>query len=591
MKKRTNKIVACAAATLLLTACNDSFLDRFPTHDLNDGSYWTTAGDLKVYNNGIYNQAGDNANYMFFVGFTNDPYASSANSAMGLEAQSDNFASIVSDHQEYTKVAAGQEVVPNNPGRGSWKWEFLRRCNVFFANYQKANATDEIKNRYAGEVYFFRAWFYLDKVQYFGDVPYISQPLNTDSPELYGERLPRSQVMDSVLVDIDKACQYLPESWDANHPDRITKGVAQALKSRICLYEGTFRKYHQLDGSEKYLQEAVKASEELMKGKYSIYSTGNPKKDYRELFTSVDLSDNKEIILARKYQSGLLGHRTSGYIITHAAGATKDFVDDFLCIEPDGTAKPIALSSVYADNSIEEVFNNRDPRLAQTVLDPREAKEIVPSAEYDFPHLFGMGNWESATGYHFIKYYDFDDDKKGYGQEENDAPIIRYAEVLLNYAEAKAELNSITQDDLDKTVNQLRDRVGMPHLTLSPVADPKYASEGISNLLVEIRRERRVELSFEQTRYQDLMRWKKGAYLTKKVLGMRLEEADRNSERYKKANSTVKTTEVNGKHYIDVFATSDFGKRSFKEEKHYFHPIPINVLSKNPNLIQNKGWE
>lgn len=591
MKKRTNKIVACAAATLLLTACNDSFLDRFPTHDLNDGSYWTTAGDLKVYNNGIYNQAGDNADYMFFVGFTNDPYASSANSAMGLEAQSDNFASIVSDHQEYTKVAAGQEVVPNNPGRGSWKWEFLRRCNVFFANYQKANATDEIKNRYAGEVYFFRAWFYLDKVQYFGDVPYISKPLNTDSPELYGERLPRSQVMDSVLVDIDKACQYLPESWDANHPDRITKGVALALKSRICLYEGTFRKYHQLDGSEKYLQEAVKASEELMKGKYSIYSTGNPKKDYRELFTSVDLSDNKEIILARKYQSGLLGHRTSGYIITHAAGATKDFVDDFLCIEPDGTAKPIALSSVYADNSIEEVFNNRDPRLAQTVLDPREAKEIVPSAEYDFPHLFGMGNWESATGYHFIKYYDFDDDKKGYGQEENDAPIIRYAEVLLNYAEAKAELNSITQDDLDKTVNQLRDRVGMPHLTLSPVADPKYASEGISSLLVEIRRERRVELSFEQTRYQDLMRWKKGAYLTKKVLGMRLEEADRNSERYKKANSTVKTTEVNGKHYIDVFATSDFGKRSFKEEKHYFHPIPINVLSKNPNLIQNKGWE
>lgn len=591
MKKITNKIVACAASTLLLTACNDSFLDRYPTHDLNDGSYWTTAGDLKVYNNGIYNQAGDNKDYMFFVGFTNDPYASSANSAMGLEAQSDNFASIVSDHQEYTKVAAGQEVVPNNPGRGSWKWEFLRRCNVFFANYQKANTTDEIKNRYAGEVYFFRAWFYLDKVQYFGDVPYISKPLNTDSPELYGERLPRSQVMDSVLVDIDKACQYLPESWDANHPDRITKGVALALKSRICLYEGTFRKYHQLDGSEKYLQEAVKASEELMKGKYSIYSTGNPKKDYRDLFTSVDLSDNKEIILARKYQSGLLGHRTSGYIITHAAGATKDFVDDFLCIEPDGTAKPIALSSVYADNSIEEVFNNRDPRLAQTVLDPREAKEIVPSAEYDFPHLFGMGNWESATGYHFIKYYDFDDDKKGYGQEENDAPIIRYAEVLLNYAEAKAELNSITQDDLDKTVNQLRDRVGMPHLTLSPIADPKYTSEGISSLLVEIRRERRVELSFEQTRYQDLMRWKKGAYLTKKVLGMRLEEADRNSERYKKANSTVKTTEVNGKHYIDVFATSDFGKRSFKEEKHYFHPIPINVLSKNPNLIQNKGWE
>lgn len=590
MKKITSKIVACAAATLLLTACNDSFLDRFPTHDLNDESYWTTANDLKVYNNGIYNEAGNNSDYMFFVGFTNDASLSASAGVAGLETLTDNFASTIGDHQGYTKVAAGQEVVPNDPARGTWKWGFLRRCNVFFANYQKVNASQDIKNKYAGEVYFFRAWFYLDKVQYYGDVPYITKPLTTDSPELYGERMPRCQVMDSVLLDIDKACQYLPDSWDAKHPDRVTKSVALALKSRICLYEGTFRKYHNLGNSEKYLQEAVKASEELMKGKYSIYNTGNPKSDYRTLFTSADLSDNKEIIFARKYQSGLLVHRTSGYLGSQATGATKDFVDDFLCIEPDGTAKPIALSSVYKDNSIEDVFDNRDPRLAQTVLDPRTRKEIVPLKEYDFPRLFGMGDWESPTGYHFIKYYETEDDKRGFAQEINDAPIIRYAEVLLNYAEAKTELNSITQDDLDKTINLLRDRVGMPHLTLNPVVDPKYASEGISSLLVEIRRERRVELSFEQTRYQDLMRWKKGAYLAKKVLGMRLEEADRNSDRYKKVNSTVKTIEVNGKHYIDVFATSDFGKRVFDEEKHYYHPLPVNVISKNPNLTQNKGW-
>lgn len=591
MKKSINNIILLVVIALLASSCNDSFLDRNPTHDLNDRSYWTTVNDLKVYNNGIYNQAGNNNDYMFLLGFTNSSFGSSLYSVVGIETQTDNFASTISAHDEFTKIAAGQEVVPKGASRGTWKWEFLRRCNIFFANWDRVDALQEVKNRYAGEVYFFRAWFYLDKVQYFGDVPYVSVPLDTDSPELYGKRMPRKDVMDSVLVDINKACEFLPDSWDANHPDRVTKSVALALKSRICLYEGTFRKYHGLGDYEIYLNEAVRASEALMKGKYAIHSTGKPDSDYRTLFTSLDLSDNKEVIFCRKYLSALNGHRMSGYIVTQATGATKDFVEDFLCKEPDGTAKPYSLSAVYNDKSIESVLDNRDPRLTQTVLDPRKAGEILNETRFGFPRLFGMGNWECPTGYHFIKYYDYTDDKKGMNQEENDAPIFRYAEILLNYAEAKAELNTITQTDLDISINLLRNRVGMPHLSLNPILDPKYANEGISPLLVEIRRERRVELSFEHTRYQDLMRWKKGSYLSKKVLGMRFEESDKNSDRYKGVNSTVKTVEVNGKHYIDVFATSDFGKRVFQENKHYFHPLPTDVLSKNLNLKQNSNWE
>lgn len=593
MKKIIKNIGLVLSGLAVLSSCNDSFLERTPTHDLNDNSFWTTANDLKTYNNGIYNEAGNNNDYMFLLGFTNGAWSSNTHSVFAYEAQSDNMASMSSRHQWATKIAAGQEVVPNDAGRGGWKWSVLRRINVFFQNYQKVNADETIINEYAGEAYFFRAWFYLDKVQMYGDVPYLTEPLNTDSPELYGERMPRKMVMDSVLRDINKACEYLPLDWDSDSPSRITKGAALALKSRICLYEGTFRKYHSLGDHDKFLNEAVKASEDLMAlNKYAIHNTGNPATDYTTLFTSEDLASNDEVILYRKYQTGVLGHRLCGYIMANVVGVTKDLVDDYLCIEADGGALPVGLSASYNDNSIESVLTNRDPRLTQTVLDPRQAHDIFFNKDqYEYPILDGMKGNKSTTGYHAIKYYTAEQDKKGYGKEDHDAPLFRYAEVLLNLAEAKAELGTITQADLDRTINVIRERVAMPALTLNPPMDPKYADEGISSLLVEIRRERRVELSFEQLRYTDLMRWKWGKRLALPVLGMRFEEADRNDPHFADISDRVKTVNVDGKNYIDVFAGTDFENRVFDENKHYYHPIPVNVISKNPAIEQNPNWE
>lgn len=403
--------------------------------------------------------------------------------------------------------------------------------------------------------------------------------------------------MDHVLEDINKACDYLPEDW-GNKGVRVTKGAALALKSRICLYEGTYRKYHGLGDYENFLQEAVKASEALMAmKKYEIYNTGNPDRDYATLFTSDDLTDNKEVILFRKYVAGLLGHRLCGYLVASGNGATKDFVDDFLCIEPDGSAKPVALSETFNDDEYENVLDNRDPRLTQIVLDPRHSKEILYNKDkFIFPRVAGMTGWESATGYHVIKYYIAEQDMKGYGNETHDAPLLRYAEVLLNLAEAKAELGTITQSDLDRTVNVIRDRAGMPHLTLNPVMDPKYAAEGLSALIIEIRRERRVELCFEDTRYQDLMRWKWGKRLANRILGMRFEPSDFDNPRFNPSEGKadperVKLFELNGKHYIDVFAGTDWENRSFDENKHYYHPIPVNVIGKNKEITQNPGWD
>ncbi|UIR55884.1 RagB/SusD family nutrient uptake outer membrane protein [Sphingobacterium sp. SRCM116780] len=578
--------LATLMGVFTLYSCNDNFLERYPTHDLNATSYWNTEEDLKSYTNGIYNSAADNSKYMFYLGFTNTAFGSATHAVVPFEVQSDNHASLASEHVTFAEVAAGRNVQPTNPDQGGWYWDLLRRINILLENYDKANIAQEVKNRYAGEAYFFRAWFYLDKVQRFGDVPYITKSLNVTDEEVFGARTPRKEVMNSVLKDIDQAIEFLPETWTNN---RLNKYMALALKSRLCLYEGTFRKYHGLGDHELFLKASLEASKKIMDSKkYRIFNNGKPTEDYGTLFKTIELSTNPEIIMSRSYAKGVLTHNMSGYIATQNAGATKDFIDDFLVIDNDGLARPVGLSTSYDDSSIENVFKNRDKRLSQTVLNPVNENSVFKS-NVGYPRLLGMGGNISATGYHLIKYFDFDQSQQGTNQD-TDAPIFRYAEILLNYAEAAEELGQLDQSVLDATINQIRARAGMPNMLLNPVMDPKYAAEGISSNLVEIRRERRVELSYEKLRYHDLIRWKKGAYMAKKVLGMRFEESDRKSARYAKVAASVKTVEVNGKHYIDVYGNDNLGNRTFNEGKNYYFPIPVNVISKNPNITQNPLW-
>jgi hypothetical protein len=615
--KNIFKIASLVAAVTLTTACNDSFLERTPTHDLNEAAYWKKLADLEAYNNGIYNEAGNNTQYKFMVGFAHTAWDSNTKSVYPLEAMSDNFVTNDSNQTWASTVAAGLENIPTSvtgQNYGGWHWNLLRRINVMLENYQKVNANETQKNQYAGEALFFRAWFYLYMVQNYGDVPLFTKPLNTTSEELYGKRTPRKEVMAQVLKDINLACEYLPVSWGSK-PNRVTKGAALALKSRIGLYEGTYRKYHSLGDSEEFLNACVDASEALTGMGYEIYNTGNPTKDYTVLFTSEDLANNKEVILYRKYAPDLFTHRMCGYIVSKRNGGTKDFVDDFLCLDDHDNdvdtpriARPVGLSTEYSNDTPEQEFTNRDPRLAQTFLAPgttASANTFGSSAMASkrFPRLGDMPNWPSLTGYHAIKFYTFEQDVKGYNKETQDYPLFRYAEVLLNLAEAKAELGTITQDDLDRTINKLRSRVAMPDLTMNPAMDPKYASLNISSLLVEIRRERRVELSFEHLRYQDIMRWAQGSKLKERVLGMRLEDADMNDPRYegkvKKFGTTGGTNYVHvyfnqadGKQYIDAYGGTNYAadKRSFDPAKDYLRPIPQPAITNNTNIDQNPNW-
>ena len=586
--KRICKYMIMGAVALSMTACNDSFLDRTPTNDLNDNAFWNTTSDLETYCNGIYNEAASNGTYRFMIGFHSDAYSVKVTGPYSMEAMSDNFATMDGSQTWASAVAAGIENQPSgNPSYASWTWNLLRRINVFMANYDRVQTDESAKLPYVGEALFFRAWFYLYMVQNYGDVPLVTIPLETNSPELYGERTPRKEVMAQVLKDINDACTYLPaEEWGAN---RLTRGAALALKARIGLYEGTYRKYHKLGDEAEFLNACVEACEQLMKMGYEIYDTGNPNKDYTTLFTTDDLSSNKEVIFYRKYAAGLKRHRMCGYTVNLRNGGTKDFVDDYLCLDADGVARPVALSHDYSNDTPEQEFANRDPRLSQTFLAPGNdaAKALFEDGnlgKFTFPRLGNMTNWPTLTGYHAIKYYIREQDKKGFNEETHDYPLFRYAEVLLNYAEAKAELGQCTQDVLDETINVLRDRVDMPHLTVNPEMDPKYAKYGLDALLIEIRRERRVELSFEYLRYQDLMRWAWGDKLKERVLGMRLEDSAFSDPRYD-GNITKAGSSNAGKNPVYVFVAEDgkqyidaYGGTNYAVERRSFDPAKVGII-------------
>ena len=515
-----------------------------------------------------------------------------------LDEFADNIAPRHARHINFQQYRSGKHIIPSNAaGDGQWfgykGWNFVRAINVGLDNYQKAaaNIPQATVDRYAGEARLFRGWFYADKVSKFGDAPWVDRGLNVDSDELFAARTPREQVMANVLEDLNFATQKLPNNWgDGGAPGRLNRWAALLVKSRVCLFEGTWRKYHGGSNADMWLQEAANGAKEIMdNGPYTLYSTGNPERDYNAIHRITnDLSGVPEVMYWRRYQLGVFTNHVQSYHKDYNGGATKSMVEDYLCT--DGL--PITLSPLYqGDAQIEDVFENRDPRLRQTILHPDDV------AYYQFgnndvgrayPRIVGMqGGQTSETGYQIIKVYDNVTAYATYNISNTPAITLRFGEVLLNYAEAKAELGTLSQDDLDKSINRLRARVGMPAMDLGNIpVDPRYTNDGVSPLIVEIRRERRVELFMEGFRYDDLRRWKQGKKLEIPDMGIRWDDAAK--ARYPNAN--VRSTEVNGVPYIDVYKNTDFANPVFDEGKHYLWPIPLNDLAQNPKIGQNPGW-
>src|SRR5690606_18922847 len=413
-------------------------------------------------------------------------------------------------------------------------------------------------------------------------------------------------VFDNMLADIDFAIANCPETKSAQ---LITKWSALAFKSRMCLFEGTFRKYHILGDWEEILQESVAASEELINsGTYTIYMS-DPNKAYQELFIAED-DITSEMILASQYDYSVpFVHSANFYLLSASygrPGLQKSVVDSYLM--KDGSR--FTDIPGYETMQFFEETQNRDPRMAQTIRTP--GYQRIGRDEVSVPDFA-----TSVTGYQYVKYVlspAFDS-----GQSTNDMPIFRYAEVLLNYAEAKAELGTITQADIDKSVKLLRDRVAMPNLDVAAAnADPdpylqrEYAqvqAGANTGVVLEIRRERRIELIKEGHRYRDLLRWKEGKRMEKPFYGMYFPgtgqyDLDRNGtidlEIYEgEAPATVPGRQYqrlgelvleNGRDGGRIVNLPDIIKQ-WDEAKDYYYPIPTQELQLNPNLTQNPGWD
>ncbi len=577
---RFKNIIALFIIGIAFTACNDDFLERYPLDALSPQTFFQSEAELETYVNSFYSYLpGDVWNGDF---------------------TSDNI-----EKKAVDIIIAGQHNVETDAASAGWTWGFLRNVNFFLENVNNNEEVPlEVRNHYAGIARFFRAWFYFDKVKRFGNVPWYDRPLSTDDEDLFKGQDPRDFVMDNVLNDLNFAVENVRTDVPTN---TISRWTALALKARVGLHEGTFRKYHSLGNEQKFLDAAVDAAKTLIESEaYTLYTTGNPNDDYRDLFAAED-AITAEVILARVYGAAFNQfHTGNGQFLSSTLstpGFTKNLIDSYLLA--DGTpftAQPGADTMTYFSE-----MQNRDPRLAQSIRSLGYTR--IGDTEVLLPDFNN-----ARTGYQGIKFVmsgAFD----GFNANTNDLPIFRFAETLLIYAEALAELGQLTQSDLDISINRLRDRVGMPPMQLgSLTVDPFLAGQypNVSGAqqaaILEIRRERRVELAMEGFRYDDVMRWKAGQLFAETFRGMYFpskgfHDLDRDGTVDLALLDEIPAEKLPNVQYwqlgVDfVLSEGDRGNlivhptlnKVFDESKHYFFPLPRTELLLNNNLTQNPGW-
>lgn len=513
----------------------------------------------------------------------------------------------------------------------SWSWGSIRNVNYFLKYNTSSNVSEPIRNNYSGIARLFRAYLYFNKLVQYGAVPWIDIPLEPDSPELYKSQDSRDVIISKMIEDLDFAAANITEDKITPNSNRVNRWTALFFKSRVCLFEASFRKYHatgskygkdylkdcKITAEELYRQAADAAQEIIEKGPYRLY-TGTPyangRGSYRELFIS-DNAVSQEVMLSLALDPVLQLGEANWYYNSSTYGPhlcmTHAFAKTYLNL--DGTPYNDKKGDTY--KTFAEETSGRDYRLNQTI---RGADYTCKDKEGVFVPTPANMTGHSLTGYQFTKYVMDDISFDGGRTNYNDVPIARYAEVLLNYAEAKAELGTLTDADWEKTIGELRSRAGITGgLDKKPTtADPYMMSiyTGVTDpVILEIRREREIELILEGLRLNDLKRWACGKlWETAAWDGIYIPALDTPLDLNGDGTNDVFVTEdskYSGPYKsiamytganLKVVKLADDTKGGYRlnyeisrvwNDNMYIYPIPEIVIQKNPNLKQNPGWD
>lgn len=576
-----------------LFSCNDSFLEKAPLDELTDENFWESELQVKNAANACYwaligkdlpinisEGLGDNAPW----------YQQTAWRQIGSGLYGSDFSTLNTRYKD--------------------AYRQLRRCNYFLKNYQRATSVNqETLDQYAAEVRFLRAFTYYYLTCFWGDVSFTTEIVNAGDEASMGPRTPQAEVVDFILKELSESAEKLPVYIEpaTTKFGRISGAAAKAMEARVALQSGRW-------------QVAREACEALMPGgKYAyhqLYSTGRPNQDYFDLFTFEGRASrkpaNKETILGYVFNFDMstpTRHNLSRELQVPDQiirfNPTKSLVDSYLCI--DGL--PIDKSPLYKGNgrytpaysAYDSLFVNRDPRLKQSIVYPgynkwygkvdgrgtaNPAEDASKTNVFRSPKFTNDGKGSvTYTGYYCLKYCE-PSKVPLYNQDDNDIIFLRYGEVLLDYAEAMFNLDLLDQAVLDKTVNLLRDRVGMKRMILT-----ELASNGL-DLKTELQRERRVELFMEGQRWFDLMRWKQGYELG----------VDQSESAARQEMGIFKGIRKDNAYDQSVFSSSTKfdtngflifdDSRIFSSPKNYLFSLPYRQMELNPNLRPNNpGWD
>ncbi|MET0637416.1 MAG: RagB/SusD family nutrient uptake outer membrane protein [Chitinophagaceae bacterium] len=551
MKKNLLIFITLLSAGLAITGCK---IERLPESEYADLQFWNTETDLMNACNRLYQQL--DSNWI------------------------DNRADDAVNQSGLNQISNGSVTLPNTSREWDDRYDEIFTANNILLKADKAKVTEAVLNRYKGEACFFRAYAYSLLVKKYGDVPLLLVTLDFDAPELKMPRTARALVMEQIYKDLDFAAQWLPAraSLPTAQYGRVTKSSAWALKARMALYEGTRLKFSNGAGWQPHLEAAVVAAQSVMGAGHTLFA------NFGGLFLQAgEGNGHTENILVKIYgvdnTNVILGHNNSRDLENGRMAPTRNLLRQFLysdglpafTTEGNATATRSPLFIPEPNEAgYNSILDNRDPRMAFTIY--RSGEEAYKGPWIPTTSLGSRTGFAPKKGFNII-------DQTINNGATVDRILIRYAEVLLTYAEAKYELSeSISDADLDLSVNRLRTRVGFAVKLTNA-----FVTGNNLDMREEIRRERTVELALEGFRYDDLIRWRKAELaLPKDLLGAKYIEADWPNT---PANNLLLNTDR-------VIIAEPAANRSFRVDRDYLYPIPLREVSLSEgNVIQNPNWQ